>query len=227
MTAIDLRLGDWRKVLRDVQQVDAVITDLPFSETTHKGALDATTLEAGVNGYSSITTLEAVEFCKAWSGRSTGWIVIHTDDVLGPEIRKAMDSLGRYAFPLLPVLQQQPRVSGDGPSQHGHYLSVSRPREKRFLSWGSLPGWYECLRDGSIVRGGKPLLLMRAIVRDYSRLGGLVCDPCAGGATTLIAAAEQSRRAVGAEIDPETHAKATRRIASGYTPDMFAGAEAR
>jgi len=40
-----------------------------------------------------------------------------------------------------------------------------------------------------MIIGGKPMWLMRALVRDYSRPGNLVCDPCAGGATTLIAAA--------------------------------------
>ena len=62
---------------------------------------------------------------------------------------------------------------------------------------------------------------MRALVRDYTRPGDLVCDPCAGGATTLLAAAIEGRRAIGAELDPSTHAKAMRRIARGYTPDLF------
>jgi site-specific DNA-methyltransferase (adenine-specific) len=101
---------------------------------------------------------------------------------------------------------------------------VSRPRDKRFLSWGSLPGWYKAPRDASIVRGGKPLGLMRAIVRHYSRPGDLVCDPCAGGGTTLLAAAVERRRAIGSEIDPITHAAAMARIARGFTPDLFSGA---
>ena len=75
-----------------------------------------------------------------------------------------------------------------------------------------------------LVVGGKPLDLMRAIVRDYSRPGDLICDPCAGGATTLLAAAMEGRRAVGAEIDHETYAKASARIARGYTPPLFVDA---
>ena len=67
----------------------------------------------------------------------------------------------------------------------------------------------------------KPLWLMRAIIRDYTRPGDLVCDPCAGGGTTLLAAAMEGRRAVGAEIDPKTYALAQKRIARGYTPTMF------
>jgi DNA modification methylase len=53
---------------------------------------------------------------------------------------------------------------------------------------------------------------MRAIVRDYSRPGDLVCDPCAGGGTTLLAAIMEGRRAIGSEIDPVTFEKAVKRL---------------
>jgi site-specific DNA-methyltransferase (adenine-specific) len=100
---------------------------------------------------------------------------------------------------------------------------VARPRRASFMSWGSLPGWYEAGIDRSGVIGGKPLDLMRAIIRDYSRPGDLICDPCAGGATTLIAAAIEGRRSVGAEMDPKTHALAMKRIKAGHTPSLFPG----
>ena len=41
-------------------------------------------------------------------------------------------------------------------------------------------------------------------------------------ATTLIAAAMEGRRAIGAEVDPVTYELARKRIEKGYTPDMFA-----
>jgi site-specific DNA-methyltransferase (adenine-specific) len=66
-----------------------------------------------------------------------------------------------------------------------------------------------------LVVGGKPLWLMRELVKDYSRPGELVADCCAGGATTLIAASLEGRRAIGAELDPDTFAKAQTRIAYG------------
>jgi site-specific DNA-methyltransferase (adenine-specific) len=74
-------------------------------------------------------------------------------------------------------------------------------------------------RSGHI--GGKPLALMRAIIRDYTRPGDLVMDCFAGGGTTLLAAAMEGRRAIGAEMDPETYAKAKARLAKGYTKPLF------
>ena len=111
------------------------------------------------------------------------------------------------------------RMSGDGPSSWAVYLNVARP--KRLSKWGTLRGAYEATRDRDSHIGGKPLALMSAIIRDYSRLGDLICDPCAGGGTTLIAAATQGRRAVGAEMDPETYRKAKLRIDAGHTPDWI------
>ncbi|MCC6596997.1 MAG: hypothetical protein IT477_10855 [Rhodanobacteraceae bacterium] len=68
---------------------------------------------------------------------------------------------------------------------------------------------------------GKPLDLMRAIVSDYSRPGDLVCDPCAGYGSTLAAALQKGRRAIGAECDPEVYAEAQRRLAGVQYVDLF------
>jgi site-specific DNA-methyltransferase (adenine-specific) len=60
---------------------------------------------------------------------------------------------------------------------------------------------------------------------DDSRPGDLICDPCAGGGTTLLAAVIEGRRAIGAECDPETFELAVRRLRRGYTPCLnFGGA---
>jgi len=215
-----LHLGRWQDVLGDVAECDAVITDPPYGERTHSGALDPTTLERGVD-YAPLTEDDAALLAGHLSAICTGWVVVQTDDDMGFFLKPEFRRLGRYVFPLVPVLQQMPRVSGDGPGSPGHFIVASRPKEKRFLGWGSLPCWYEAPRDGSIVRGGKPLGLMRAIVRDYSKPGDLIVDPYAGGGTTLLAAVTEGRRAIGAECDPETFAKAVKRLRRGYTPDMF------
>ena len=86
---------------------------------------------------------------------------------------------------------------------------------------GSRPGYYVAKHtNGAGYKaerahpGGKSADLMRALIRDYSRPGDLVCDPCAGGGTTLLAAVQTGRRAVGSEMDPQTHAKAVQRLAN-------------
>jgi len=52
--------------------------------------------------------------------------------------------------------------------------------------------------------------------------GDLVCDPCAGGGTTLLAAVLEGRRAIGAELDCATFEKAVKRLRShAITPPLF------
>lgn len=214
----DLRLGRWQDVLADIE-CDAVITDPPYSARTHGGQM-------AIGGrrdlsYASWAPLDVVDFMVWADAASSGWIAVLTDHVLGPEFEKCATLAGRYAFPPLPAVEtgRSVRLTGDGPSSWASWLMVSRPRTRDFASWGTLPGRYEVpggARDRHI--GGKPLSMMRAIVADYSRPGDIVCDPCAGGATTLLAAVMEGRRAIGAECDPETFEKAVARLRQGYTP---------
>jgi site-specific DNA-methyltransferase (adenine-specific) len=70
------------------------------------------------------------------------------------------------------------------------------------------------------VTGMKSLGGMRAVVRDYSRPDNLIVDPYAGSGTTLLAAAIEGRRAIGAEIDQKIFALAVKRLSAGWTPAM-------
>lgn len=145
-----------------------------------------------------------------------------------PYNEKELQRAGRYVFAPLPQVttNRSVRLAGDGPATWTTWITVARPRSKEYARWGALPGAYVDgvgSRVAGEVRGAKQLPLMRAIVRDYSRPGDLVCDPCAGGATTLLASAMEGRRAIGAEMDPETFVKAVKRLEKGWTVDLFAG----
>ena len=220
---IDLHLGRWQDVLADVE-CDALICDPPYSSRTHEGALSSTGAR-GVDQYQCWTEKDAIAFCNNWSFRVRSWIVILTDDVLGPVMRDTLEASGRYPFCMLPILQHQPRQMMDGPAPFGCVAIVSRPREARFVGyagggWGSLPGWYEVPREKGEIRGAKPLGLMRAIVRDYSRPGDLVVDPFAGSGTTALACAMEGRRCITSEEKPEHYEIARRRLSKHYQPGL-------
>ena len=63
---------------------------------------------------------------------------------------------------------------------------------------------------------------MRALVRDYTRPGDVVCDPFAGWGSTLAASIALGRSAVGAECDAGAYAEAKRRLARPLQVDLFA-----
>lgn len=227
---VDLRLGRWEDVLADVE-CDALIVDAPYSERTH-GAY-RTMAEVGRReiNYAQWSADDVASFVAAWAPRTRGWFVTLTDHVLAPVWERALEQSGRYVFSPLACMEPGARVrlSGDGPAQWSVWAVVARPRTADAQKWRALPGgyvvppnqgWRGGARNG--VMGSKPLWLMRALVRDYSRPGDLVCDPCAGGGTTLLAAAIEGRRAVGAECLEEHYELARKRLGRGYTPALFA-----
>ena len=217
---IDLRSGAWQTALEDVDQVDTLITDTPYGAGTHEGSSNMAELGRATLAYDHWVPSTVAEFVIKWSPRVRGWFVAFTSHDLIPVWQSSYRKMGRYSFAPVPVLQHRPRLAGDGPGSCAVYLMVSRPRTRPWSAWGSLPGWYMAPVERGAVNGAKPLQLMRAIVRDYSRPGELVCDPCAGSGTTLLAAAIEHRHAIGSELDPQTHELAQARIAKGYTPAL-------
>lgn len=226
---IDLRLGRWQDTLADVTTCDAVICDPPYSARTHDATNDhiaGSTMPDGSDrqsiAYSHFTSADVVEFVSSWAPRCTGWIGAMTDDDLAPAWKEAYRAAGLYAFASVPIVQRRPRLVGDGPSSWAVYLMVARPRNREMATWGCLPGAYDAPTvKGAGIAGCKPLGLMRAIVRDYSRPGDLIVDPFCGSGTTAIAAASESRRCITSEELPDHYEIARKRIARGYTPDLF------
>lgn len=60
----------------------------------------------------------------------------------------------------------------------------------------------------------KPVDLCAYLVATFTDPGDLVLDPCAGSATTGVAALQAGRRFVGFEITPDYHQRAVDRLAS-------------
>lgn len=230
-TRIDLRLGRWEDSLSDVT-CDAVVADTPYSARTqeghssgadmaNRGTAKVFRLARGRTSYPKVrrtlsyahwTPDDVRAFVAAWATRCRGWLVCLSDSELCPAYRAAYEAHGLTTFAPVGILipGMTVRMAGDGPSSWMLYANVARP--KRLSKWGTLPGGYTGGPGERVHIGGKPLWLMRALVRDYTRPGDLVCDPCAGAATTLLAARVEGRRAGGAEVDPATYELARQRI---------------
>lgn len=227
---VDLRLGDWRTVLADVT-CGALIADPPYGARTHAAVVERNDEAGRTEGltpqYAAWTPTDVHEFVRSWSPRVSGWIVTLTSHDLIPHWEDAHASVGRYCFTPIPCVMRgmSVRMAGDGPSSWSVFAVVARPRSKEFATWGTLDGAYTGPRGSEAGGGrGKPGWLMSALVRDYSKPGDVVCDPFTGWGSTLMAAVENGRHAIGSEIDPQAFAEAQRRLARPQQIDMFGGA---
>jgi site-specific DNA-methyltransferase (adenine-specific) len=228
----ELRVGRWQDALADVGEVDALISDPPYSERTHSGhdvivgkANAAKRQQRRPLGYEPWTPGDVEDFVRAWSPRVRGWFVVMTDHVLATAWESSLARQGLCVFAPLQYMQPGSRVrlSGDGPALWSVTIVVARPRSAPYAHWGSLPGGYVLPRGlgREAIIGGKPLWIMRELIGDYTRRGDLIVDPCAGGATTLIAARSEGRHSVGAELDPATYELARKRIVRPYPLGLF------
>jgi len=241
---IELRLGDWREVLADLDEVDTLIADPPFSAKTHRGRRTGSEIRQSEIGYPEITRGGAQEIIDFWAPRVKRWIVLFGDHTTARWFRSDAERNGLYVFQPIPWVKPDcaPRMSGDGPASACEHITVLLADEDELpTEWitvaraksragmlGSVPGYYEHRTASTRGHGGqkaypgqKPLGLIRALVRNYSKPGDLIVDICAGTGTTLLAARAEGRNCVGAEIDPETFARASERIATPHTMELF------
>ncbi len=240
---VDLRLGRWQDVLGDVRP-DAVICDPPYGARTHAGDVVASgigrdgTYRTAID-YACWTAEDVAEFVGSWAPRTRCWIVAMTSHDLIPSWESAFYMAGWQSFaPVSAVIAGMGvRLLGDGPASWTIHIVVARRRAKRLSTvagcrsiWRSLPGGYTGPSSPTMAGGrGKPSWLVEALVEDYSDPGMLVCDPCAGWGSTLVAARKLGRSAIGAEIDADAYAIAARRVVGEESrprpeqPSLFQG----
>lgn len=201
--------------------VDCVLTDPPYGARVHSGHDHGVRKARGLDcdrrtiDYAAWSPADVRGFVAAVSPACRGWMCALTSHDLANAWQEGFLEAGRVEFAPVPcvISGMTVRLGGDGPSSWTVWLMPSRTTEQ--AKWGALRGAYEGPRERQAVTGGKPLWLMRALVRDYSRPGDLILDPCAGGATTLLAARLEGRRAIGIEMDGDTVEKAVALLKHG------------
>lgn len=91
--------------------------------------------------------------------------------------------------------------------REGTTILYNNKERKRYLS------------DGQAVHPTmKPISLISRLVKAYTRPGELIFDPCCGSGTTLIAASQHGRKAIGCEKDPIRYTRTLEYIAMNQVP---------
>jgi DNA modification methylase len=202
--------GDCREILPQLEPVDLVLTDPPYGmgkvmvvagsdRTTHiknqqyadwDKAIDLSTIPWPSCGIVSFTLDWRVpEWYKIWpTGRLMAWRKTNPT----PSFRQQVVNAAEWIFFCAPVnyrTHQNTQTVISGPYE-------SSPYRKH--------------------KSQKPLWLMKELLEMFK--GNIVCDPFMGSGTTLVAAKELGRKAIGIEIEEKYCEIAVRRLAQEVLP---------
>jgi site-specific DNA-methyltransferase (adenine-specific) len=231
---VTLYHGDCREVLADMAEgsVAAVITDPPYSERTHKNATSNKAGErdhalSGPRGFASISDAELREIVADCGRVSASWVVATLDyrhavefDVEPPAGLRVL-RVGVWV-----KTNPTPQISGDRPAQGWEAIAYMHRADKRSV-------WNGGGRHGNFVTTiarpeghptAKPLGMVSDWVRLFSQPDDVILDPFAGSGTTLRAALNEGRRAIGVEIDERYCELIAKRLSQGVLD--FEGATA-
>lgn len=226
--SVTLWHGDCREVLADMAErsVDCVITDPPYSDRTHEmtrsnsnGAKrHGNRVLSGSFGFNSITA-EALSAILSDAGRvSRRWVVANLDYRHAFAFQDSPpEGLRLLRVGVWVKTNPNPQISGDRPAQGWEAIGYMHRADVR-------PAWSGGGRAANFVMPNaqnhghpttKPLDMVRQFVQWFTEPGDTILDPFAGSGTTLRAAIDEGRRAIGVELYEPYCELIAKRLAQG------------
>ena len=239
--SVTLYHGDSREILPALDPVDHLITDSPYSEHVHAkqwiahalsdGDKRDATAHAGL-GFDAITEDLAAIVVAAKVAR---WRIFFADLDFGIAFwRKHIEAAGLDYIRacVWDKVDSAPQFTGDRPAAGAEVFVVGHSPGKKRWNGGGRRNVFRHAVNGE--RGAKPhpstkpLPLMLEIVQLFTDESETILDPFAGSGTTLVAAKDLGRRAIGIEYQEQWCEVIARRLAqeSLFTPRAPAAIQA-
>lgn len=218
--------GDCRDILPTLGPADHVITDPPYAARAMKNARSGETIKQRRDhqeydfGYEALTEELRCATIGAASLLAKRWILIWSD-LESTHLWCCQGEQARLRYVRTGIWVRKhgaPQFSGDRPAQGAEACVILHTAEKMRWNGGGRPATWvgPIVNAHDPARGGhaspKPLWLMLAQVRDFTDPGDLILDPFMGSGTTLRAAKDLGRRAIGIELREEDCEIAARRM---------------
>lgn len=226
--AVTLYHGDSREILPTLADtsVDCVITDPPYTERTHgmaktnKGrghGVKAVTFAPFTEGDLSAALAECGRVTRRWVVASLDYAHAFALDVTPPAGLRSL-RVGVWVKP-----NPMPQISADRPGQGWEAISfLHRDDVKPAWNGGGKAGvWTHPVVQNEGHATVKPLPMVADWVRLFTNPGDLILDPFVGSGTTLRAAKDEGRRAIGVELDERYCEIAAKRLTQDT---LFGGA---
>jgi site-specific DNA-methyltransferase (adenine-specific) len=224
MSEVILHLGDCLEYMRGMEagSVDAVITDPPYDERTHNGAVTQreTVPQGGighlVNGVNfapladqGVLVTEFLRISKTWN------LAFCTFEDMRLWRDAAWERAAWVRAGVWDRINPAPQFTGDRPSQACDGIAIfHNPEVKKAWNGGGHSAIWRC----SVETGHKehptqkPLKLIKKLIWDFTNPGDTVFDPYMGSGTTGVACVQLGRNFIGCENNAEYFAIAQRRI---------------
>lgn len=224
---ITVYLADCLDVLPTLGAVDHVITDPPYEAEAHTQGRRA----GGANGvaverpldFEGITPELRAAVGAECARLVGGWILVFCQVEAAMLWRDALFPARYFRTQIWRKPDGAPQFTGDRPGM-GYESIVTCWNSHTRSRWngGGRHGCYDHPRSngasGHLTE--KPLPLMLELVSLFTDPGDLILDPFMGSGTTLVAAKQLGRRAIGIELEERWAEAAVKRL-EGTTPPLF------
>ena len=203
--------GDCMDILPTLGKVDAVITDPPFDEKTHKGA------DRTFSDIDFAPLVSASDLASKLIALSDGWVICFC----------AFEQLADYKLGagaswiragIWDKVSNMPQMTGDRPAQGGEALAIMhRPGRKIWNGGGKAAIWRHLVERGEKQHPTqKPVTLMIELLELFSQPRALILDPFMGGGSTGVAAIQLGRKFIGIEREEKYFNIAVKRIEQAH-----------
>lgn len=227
---VTLYHGDSREGLAAMadSSVAAVITDPPYSENTHQMAKSNKGAGHGVKAieFKSFTDEDLFRTLTECGRVSERWVIANLDYKHAFKIdSEPLPGLRVMRIGVWVKTNPMPQISADRPGQGWEAIAYLHKEDVK-------PAWNGGGKHGNYIlptaQGeghptSKPLSMVSDWVRRFTAHGETILDPFAGSGTTLRAAVDNGRKAIGYEIDEAYCEVIAKRLSQGAL-DLFGDA---
>lgn len=201
---VTLYHGDCMEIMDDMPVAKAVITDPPYSQATHGNAKSNKGKGHGTKQINFTALEDPNRLFGQLADHTEGWIIANVD-------YKHAFQLDATPPPGLRMLRvgvwvktnPMPQISADRPAP-GWEAIIYMHREDVKPKWngGGQHGNYVLpLSQGTGHPTSKPISMISDWVRKFTNHGDTILDPFAGSGSTLKAARDEGRNAIGIEVE--------------------------
>jgi 16S rRNA G966 N2-methylase RsmD len=208
--------GDCREILPTLPKVDLVLTDPPYGAVTHDGARSSKNVNIASVTFAPLTSDELCSLAASFVEASRRWVVMTCEWRHAVQLEKETKALVRLGVWVKP--NGAPQFTGDRPGTGWEAVAILHREGKKFWNGGGHHAVWHCPIEQGEHPTQKPLRLIHRWITDFSVPAETILDPFMGSGTTLVAAKQLGRKAIGIEIEERYCEIAAKRLSQEMLP---------